>query len=141
MTDQPNKSATPDKILTIIPTGAEPRDIVMSYGLLDTLVSMVGDIDQVSKFFIDQDTRNKVLTAVLSDRAPNGKVTNKITPDDLALELETVDDILSWAAAHVTGFFIRSLTSLAKRVSEMPTGDIQAGVDAALIASSNGSKD
>lgn len=138
MTDQV-KSATPEKTITFTPVGGEPRDVVMTYGLLNELVSKVADIDQVAKFFVDETTRNDVLTAVLSERSPSGKITTKITPENLAIELETVDEILSWAAGHVTGFFIRSLTNLAKRMDQMPVDQIQQGLEAALTATSSGS--
>lgn len=133
-------NTTPEKTITFTPIEGEEREIVMSYGLLDKLVSKVGDIDQVSRFFTDQEVRNAVLTEVISERSPTGKMTKKITPEDLALELETIDELLSWSAAHVTAFFIRSLTSLAKRINDLPQEDLKAGMDAALTVTSNGSR-
>lgn len=138
MSEQPN-TATPDKVITFTADGEE-REVKMTYGLLNELVNLIKEIEEVSKFFVDEKIRNAVLAAVLAQRAPNGKVTSKVNVDDIELELEAIDEILAWASAHVTGFFIRSLTNLAKRVNALPTEDIQAGLEAALTASSSGTR-
>lgn len=138
MSESPTNQ-TPDKTLTIKVNNTE-REIKMTYGLLDEIVGQVKDIDQIGNFFIDQDTRNKVLTAVLSDRTASGKITNKINADDVEIELEDVDAVLAWAASHVTSFFIRSLTNLAARVKQFPMEDQQA-LAPQSTESSTGSKD
>ena len=62
-------SNTPDKILKFEANGEE-REVKMTYGLLNELVSMVGDIEEIAKFYVDQNLRNQVLVAVLSQRSP-----------------------------------------------------------------------
>lgn len=138
-----NEATTPDKILTIEVNGAK-RDIKMTYGLLNELLRAVPNIDNVASVFADPEARTTVLKAVLAERSSTGRVTTEVDPEDVNIEIETVDDILSWAAAHVTSFFMRSLINLTKQVNRLPAQELEAVVtevvDGASTSTSNGSE-
>ena len=113
-------STTPNKTITVTLNGVE-REVKMSYGLLNELISMVSDIEEIAKFYVDETLRNKALVAVLSERTPAGKITAAVQMDETDIDIEDIDKLLSWVAAHVTGFFIRSLTNLADKMKDFPT--------------------
>lgn len=140
MSEQPNTTLTPDKILTF-KVGETDREVKMTYGLLDELVNYVKDINEIATFFVDQETRNKVLVSILSDRTPTGKIITKANLEELDVDLEVIDEILAWAASHVTAFFIRSLSNLAKKVQQFPVDQLEGVIqDHRLTELSNGSK-
>lgn len=120
MSETTKPTNTPPKTITVTANGAE-REIKMTYGLLNELVSMVGDIEEIAKFYVDETLRNKALVSVLSERSNTGKITAKADMEEIDIEIEDIDQLLSWVAAHVTGFFIRSLTNLADKMKDFPT--------------------
>lgn len=136
MTEE-NKIADPTITVSI---AGQDKEILMSWGLLDELTKLVKDLDQLGQFFSDPEMRDGVLSAVLSERTKQGKITKKLGVLDVELDdqLEAVDEILSWAASHVTAFFIRSLTKLSERVSKLPQDKIEALTDKVLTSTPSG---
>lgn len=139
MTEEVNKVAEPTITLKI---GGEDQEFLMSWGLLDELTQMVKDLDQLGEFFSNPEMRTKVLSAVLSLRTKTGKITERrdVLDVDLDDQLEAIDEILSWAAAHVTGFFIRSLSKLSERVERIPQAQLAQLTDKALASIPSGSQ-
>lgn len=109
---------TPEKTLKYKLAGEE-REAVMTYGLLNELVSLVRDLQEVADFYTSPDLRNKSILSVVAERTKTGKVLTKTeNVDDLDIEIEDVDAILAWVTTHVTAFFIRSMNRLSQGLSE-----------------------
>ena len=91
-----------------ITIGGEQKEIKMSYGLLNELCQLAGDIDVALTFALNNDIRNEVLLAILSERDERGKVTSAPNLFYLDADHDEVNDLLDWAGAHVTDFFLRA---------------------------------
>lgn len=94
----------------------DDHELFMSYGLLNQLIRIVPDIDQIGSMYFDPDTTNKVLETVLSKRSKSGKIVEKVSVEDVDIDLENVRLILDWVGAHLTDFFIKGLESMSKTV-------------------------
>lgn len=114
---------TPDKTFTIKVDGAD-RTFTMYYGLLNELLTLVRDLNQVSAFFTEPEVRNASLTSLLSERDSKGKKIKEVGPEEVNVDFEDLENLLAWATAHVTAFFIRNLIKLTKNMQALPN-DLQ----------------
>lgn len=106
-------NTTPDKTFTLV-VGDQARELFMSYGLLDTLIRLVPDTDEIGNLYVDADKRKAVLEALVAERSKSGKIIQAFDIEDLEVDIEVVDALLQWAVEHLAGFFIRSMTNIAK---------------------------
>jgi len=107
--------------------------IKMSFGLLNTLCRKVGDIEAAAVIALDTTLRDGILIELLSDRGPNGKITEPIDLDVIEVDPDAVIDLIDWAGTHVLDFFLKGLERT-KKLQEANTGRIKA-----LIPTSIGS--
>ena len=95
-------------IFTIKIDGKE-RDIKMSFGLLNTICKLVGDLDGATQLMIDQTLQQAVLVELLSDRDAKGKITGEVSLDEIDVDPSDVLDLLAWAGNHTLDFFLTGL--------------------------------
>lgn len=95
-------------IFTIKIDGKE-RDIKMSFGLLNTICKLVGDLDGATQLMIDQTLQQAVLVELLSDRDAKGKITGEVSLDEIDVDPSDVLDLLAWAGNHTLDFFLKGL--------------------------------
>lgn len=112
----------------------DDRDIKMTFGLLDELTRIIGDVDGLAEMPINADVRKEVLIAVLVERDEKGK-RGKTEPDIYNLEADTVTEILEWVGEHVADFFLSAMERT-KKLLEARTDRFKA-----LQPSSTGGKD
>lgn len=103
----------------------ESREIKMSYGLLDELARVIGDVDSIGGFSLVPEMREAVLNAVLAKRDHKGKIVSPVNFFEIDLDTETANAILDWVAGHVLDFFLKRLTT-AKTQVEARQKDISA---------------
>lgn len=130
MTEQVSlQLAVPDKYYTLEVNG-EPRELFMSHGMLDALLRMVRDTDEIGEIYVDPDKRQAVLEALFAERSKSGRIITAVDVADLDIDIEAIDGVLQWTVAHLSGFFIRSMNSIAR----LAEGNIaaQQKVEAAL---------
>jgi hypothetical protein len=92
-------------------------EITMTFGLLNTLARITGDINRVGVIDIDPDLAEEVLDEVLVPRSASGKAARPVdytTPD---LPPEQAHLIFSWVKEHVMDFFLRRLKDTADLMS------------------------
>lgn len=94
--------------LTITDAG-KPRELFMSFGLLDELLKIIGDIPAISAIAIEPDLRFRVLNSVLAERNDVGIVTQPITLFTLRVAQEDIHLICSWVAEHALDFFLTAI--------------------------------
>lgn len=95
-------------IFTIKVDGKE-RDITMTFGLLNNLCRMVGDIDSAATIVVDPVLRESILVQLLSDRDQRGKITQDIELDSLNVDPDQIISLIDWAGGHVFDFFLKGL--------------------------------
>lgn len=95
----------------------EDRDLLMSYGLLNELVIIVGSPEVTPTIAVNPLMREDVLKACLAERKPSGKISKPIADmDDINISIADVEKILEWASEHVLNFFVRSLGRMLRQV-------------------------
>ena len=98
--------------------GGTETELKMSYGLLNEVARVVGDIEAIPQIAYDIELRTALLTAVLSKRDKKGKITEEADLFNLDMDGEEVIDLLNWVGEHVLDFFIKSLTRAKKLLGE-----------------------
>lgn len=106
----------PAPTLTITVDGEE-REIKMTYGLQDKLISLVRDTNEIGNIFVDPEVRNNILAEMLATRGRGGKIEGvRKDAEDYEISLEDIDALLSWATDVVTDFFIRALAIIERKL-------------------------
>lgn len=93
---------------TITVNGTE-RDLKMSFGLLNSVCRVVGDVDGAAMISMDPALRQAVLEELLSTRDTRGKITERVDLDTLDVEPDAIVDLLDWAGNHAMDFFLKGL--------------------------------
>lgn len=107
----------PAATLTVTVDGEE-REIKMTYGLQDKLITLVRDTSEIGNIFIDPEVRNNVLAELLAKRGKGGKIEGeRKDAEDYEISLEDIDALLSWATDIVTHFFIKALVILERKLT------------------------
>jgi hypothetical protein len=93
------------------------KHLVMSFGLLNEIAKLVGDIDNLGNIIIDPHLREAILVALLSDRDAEGVITTKYNTVTADLTIDEFTKIADWVSDVLFTFFIRLLES-AKALQE-----------------------
>lgn len=96
-----------DRTLTLEING-KSRDLFMSFGLMNELASMFGDVDRLTELPVNRELRTAVLKSVLAERSKSGKILAEADLDDIDLDPQDIPTILAWVGGWVVDFFIRS---------------------------------
>ena len=92
-------------------------EITMTFGLLNTLARITGDINRVGVIDIDPDLADEVLDEVLVPRSANGKANRAADYEMPDVPPEQAHLIFSWVKEHVMDFFLRRLRDTADLMS------------------------
>ncbi len=84
------------------------RDLFMSFGLLNELASLLGDVDRLTELPINHELRTVILKAVLSERTKAGKIVTEADLSEIDMDPQDVPKILAWVGEWVVDFFIQS---------------------------------
>lgn len=105
-----------DKIA--ITMNGEARELVMTFGLLNKLTTIVGSLQDISMIAVDPDVRTMVITTVLAERDERGRVIKEIAPDEIDINVDDFCLITEWVTEHVIDFFIRQIETSAKMIDK-----------------------
>lgn len=120
----------PDDRLVVDYSGGR-RELFMSFGLLNELMTFVNDLGVVQIIGLDAELRARVLETVFAKRDENGKVTETVSIATLPVSADTVHLVLEWVAGHILDFFLGSLEAAVRAAKphedrlkkSMPSGD------------------
>lgn len=88
--------------------------IFMSYGLLNRLVSVVGDPTQVEAIYTDPLLQAAVVIQVLGKYDDQKQEFVPANPDTIQLPPAVISEMLGWITEHILDFFLRSLEKAQK---------------------------
>jgi hypothetical protein len=94
-------------------------EVKMTFGLLNEMCRLCGDLDGMAMLMLDNDLRVQALKTLLSKRDEKGKVVEEINIETLDISTDHVLFLLDWAAGHVSDFFIRAATTTRDRVEPL----------------------
>jgi hypothetical protein len=88
-------------------------EVIMSFGLLNALARISGDINRIGIIDIVPDLADEVLFEVLSKRDAKGKkVDPEASPPDLPAS--EANKVFNWAKEHLMDFFLQRLVNTAE---------------------------
>jgi hypothetical protein len=123
---------TADRITVTV--AGQPREIFMSFGILNALCAAVANVEQVGLILLDPTLRLGVLEVLLSPRDDKGKITEKFDLERDEMSSADAEIVLEWAGDHVLDFFMRAvetqsrlLTKNKDRVAKLSSIVSQAG--------------
>jgi hypothetical protein len=93
------------------------KEVFMSYGLLDRLCRVAGDLEGGALMAIDNDVRAQMLIELLSERDEKGEILNGgVSPFQIPFTIPQLADLLSWAQEHVFDFFVKAAQTTRQKV-------------------------
>jgi hypothetical protein len=98
---------------------AEDREIFMSFGLLNSLVRVLGDPSRTAAFDLDPDLAEQVILLTLIPRSATGKPIGKFEEFECpGLDPEEAFKLFDWVKGHVLDFFVRRLRGTIDQIVE-----------------------
>ena len=93
----------------------QPREIFMSFALLNRLTYLVGSVENVSAIMVNPEMREAVLKEMLAERTMSGKLVGEKIEDleDVEISLEDTRKLLAFVAEHLLDFFNQAVQELA----------------------------
>lgn len=96
----------------------EDREIKMTFGLVNEICRLAGDIDAVPEIAYNPDLREAVLISLLSERNERGEIVGEISVFNMDADPEDVVNLLDWASEHAVDFFLKALQRAKKLVED-----------------------
>lgn len=97
--------------------GDETHEVFMSFGLLNEVCTVIGDVENIALMQTDGTLRTAVLNSVLSQRDEVGEISEHFNIMTSNLTTDEALKLLDWVAEHAFDFFLKSLES-AKNLSD-----------------------
>jgi hypothetical protein len=99
-------SATPNKLPQFIDitVDGQPRQILMSFALVNRVCYMMGDATQIPMILQDAELREAVLVEALAERDAKGKVTSRKGIDEMDIAFDDIQNVLELVSEHVADF-------------------------------------
>jgi len=109
-----------------ITVGGELQTITMSYGLFNEIMRVVPSPEQITQLIVtDPDLRDYVIRRMLTGNKRVTKDEDMVDPFELDIDMDRIDDLVTWVAEHVLHFFMKSAEKTAK-IGERYQGQIEA---------------
>lgn len=98
----------------IVQVDGEPFRIFMSWGLLRECVETVGNPQDARFSMMDTEVISDLLTVTLSPRDKRGAMIagSEVEGAFAIINADDRERLLDWVQAHVTGFFLKRVTSM-----------------------------
>lgn len=109
-------------------------DLLMSFGLLNKLTSIIGNENALATVALLPEVRVAVVTACLTKKGKSGALDEGFDVDELDISMEDTLKITQWASEHVIDFFLKA-TEQTKAIGEQFQSRLQS-----LMPSSDGSQ-
>lgn len=98
-----------------VKVNGEARTVFMSFALLNRLTFLLGSPDNVPLVHQNPELREAFMLELLAVRTKGGKVTQQVNLDEAEIDLEQVQELLTWASEHCLDFTIRALQNARKQ--------------------------
>lgn len=102
-----------------VEVNGEPKEVKMSFGLLNELSQKLGDIDAIPEMAVNPELREALVLACVVDRDPRGKFKDpEATLYQYDMSMDDTLKLLDWVGEHVADFFLKSMGSAKKMIEE-----------------------
>lgn len=97
-----------------ITVNGEKQEIKMTYGLFNAISQVIPNPGQITDLVItDPFLRDYVIRRVLTGNKHVERDEDLVDPFELDIDLEALDDLVSWVAEHILHFFMKSAAKTA----------------------------
>lgn len=91
-----------------IKVDGKEREILMSYGILNMLANMIGDVERMLLVAADMKIQESFVKILLAPRDEKGKpLVEECEYFNLNVSNDSIVDLLSWASEHVSSFLFK----------------------------------
>lgn len=97
----------------------KPHSVFMSFGLLNQLTRLLGDIDQLPMLAVDPVLQEKVLVEIFTERDARGNPTKVPNLYEINVSLGDIELILDFVGDHIANFFMAAAEKAQKRVQAL----------------------
>ena len=115
-------------------TTSSSQEIFMSYGLLNRIARIVGNVESVGLLLVDVNIQGVVLCIVLSTYDAKGKLVEEVDVESIMMPPDETVSLIVWVTEHLTSFFLKNL-----RMGETMINQFQAMAAQSLGLSPSGS--
>ena len=95
------------------------KEVKMTFGLLNILCRMVGDVDVAALMTIDGDLREQMIIQTLSPRDAKGIIISQVSVFEIEASTDEFVILLDWIQEHVLSFFVQTGTKTAQVVADL----------------------
>lgn len=105
-----NTAQRPVDRLTVV-VGGNSKELFMSFGLLNELCRLYGDVHAATQVTLNPDLRDVTMISLFSERDENGLIPEgkEVRLAKLEISLDDAERVLNWAADHAIYFFLTAL--------------------------------
>lgn len=90
------------------------REIKMTFGLLNRLARISGNVETLGLIMVDSDLQQALLSQVFSTYDEKGRQIEVADIDSIEAPMDEILHILAWVLENLTYFFLRNLQNSAK---------------------------
>lgn len=93
---------------------ANGRELKMTFGMLNRLARIAGNVETLGMVMIDSDLQQALLSQLFATYDEKGKQTELADIDDINCSMEELLALLAWVLESLTYFFLKNLQNSAK---------------------------
>jgi hypothetical protein len=98
----------PQSTLTVQLDG-EDRTTKMTFGLLNEMVRVIGDLEAIAELGFDAELRGLILQEMYSERDEQGVIKTPVNLFNLDITPEDSTLVMEWVGSHVTHFLLNQM--------------------------------
>lgn len=102
---------------TVIVLDGKPKEVLMSFGLLNSLMEHINNPVDVLALSLDPELSRCLISECLAERTEEGAILR--TPNLYNLATEDAEKMLSWIADHISHFFVKTLSQNPDQLREL----------------------
>lgn len=87
-----------------ITVDGQPREILMSFALINRVCYLMGDASQIPMILQDAELREAVLVEAFAERDSKGKMISRKGMDEIDVSFDDIQDVLELVSEHVADF-------------------------------------
>ena len=97
-----------------VKVGDEKQTITMTYGLFNEVMKVIPDPSRITDLIVtDPFLRDYVIRRMLTGNKRVEKDEDLVDPFELDIDIEDLDDLVTWVGEHVLHFFMKSAAKTA----------------------------
>jgi hypothetical protein len=95
-------------------TLANGKELKMTFGMLNRLARIAGNVETLGMVMIDSDLQQALLSQLFATYDEKGKQLEVADIDDINCSMEELLQLLAWVLENLTYFFLKNLQNSAK---------------------------